>query len=116
MQQSIGELTVKEGSSNSTNGILGMELTTTKCNDNNQMLHTQEPFSLISFDVEETPAHAEVIIQPSPPPVLAEVQDLIPAVSPPVSEADCQLEMLQTDELVRAESPLQLHIVRFLKI
>ncbi|TKY44723.1 AMSH ubiquitin thioesterase 1 [Spatholobus suberectus] len=52
-----------------------------------QHQHDQEPPSLISFETTETPAQIEVIRQPSPPPVLAEVQDLVPAVSPCVNEA-----------------------------
>lgn len=85
-------------------------------NDDSQSHNTEEPCSLISFETTEPPAHIEVIRQPSPPPVLAEVQDLIPAVSPQVSVAESGVEMLSTDEVVRAETPLQLHIVRFLEI
>ncbi|PQQ10715.1 AMSH-like ubiquitin thioesterase 1 isoform X1 [Prunus yedoensis var. nudiflora] len=59
---------------------------------------------------EKTPDHTKIIRQPSPPPVLAEVQDLIPAVSPQVPEVECGLETLSSDDLLRAESPLQLHI------
>lgn len=51
-----------------------------------------------------------VIRQPSPPPVLAEAQDLVPTVSPHVNEAGCKTETLSSDSFVRGEPPLQLHI------
>lgn len=73
---------------------------------------TTEEVSLISFDeTTENPPPIKLIRQPSPPPVLAQVQDLIPAVSPQVSEPDFGLDSLP-DEALRAENPLQLHIVR----
>ncbi|XP_061344915.1 AMSH-like ubiquitin thioesterase 1 [Gastrolobium bilobum] len=75
-----------------------------------QAQHADEAPSLISFEAAEIPAQIEVIRQPSPPPVLAEVQDLVPAVSPHVNEAECKIETPSTDSFVRAESPLQLHI------
>ena len=99
-------------------------------NDNTQTHHTEGPCSLISFETTESPAQSDIIRQPSPPPVLAEVQDLIPAVSQPspnvlaevqdlipavssqVSEAERGMETSLQDNLVHAESPLQLHIVR----
>ncbi|ESW32381.1 hypothetical protein PHAVU_002G317500 [Phaseolus vulgaris] len=76
--------------------------------DNSREKHADEAPSLISFEATEIPTQIEVIRQPSPPPVLAEVQDLIPAVSPHVIEEGCKTEIQTTD--VRAESPLQLHI------
>ncbi|PON94523.1 JAB1/MPN/MOV34 metalloenzyme domain containing protein [Trema orientale] len=87
---------------------LPVESAHTQSSDDNQTSHTED--SLISFETIEAPAHVEIIRQPSPPPVLAEVQDLVPAVSPQVSELECGLDTLVTDELVRAETPLQLHI------
>lgn len=80
--------------------------------EDSQPQQAQEPPSLISFEAIETPARIEVIRQPSPPPVLAEVQDLVPAVSPQVNEAGCKTDIPSSDSFVRAESPLQLHIVR----
>lgn len=80
--------------------------------DNCRAQHAEEPVSLISFETTEAPVQTEVIRQLSPPPVLAEVQDLIPALSPHVTEADCTTETPSSDEFVRAETPLQLHIVR----
>lgn len=74
-------------------------------------LHDQEPPSLISFERTETTPAIEVIRQPSPPPVLAEVLDLVPAASPCVQEAGCKAEISSTDSCVHAEAPLQLHIV-----
>lgn len=80
--------------------------------DNFQEKHADEAPSLISFEATEIPTQIEVIRQPSPPPVLAEVQDLIPAVSPHVIEEGCKTEIPTSDSIVRAESPLELHIVR----
>lgn len=87
----------------------------TQSSDAVQIPRTEEP-SLISFEPIEPPEHTQLIRQPSPPPVLAEVQDLIPAISPQVSEVESELETLSSDEFLRAESPLQLHIVRFVTI
>lgn len=70
---------------------------------------SQEPPSLISFETSET--STQITRQPSPPPVLAEVQDLVPPVSPCVNEAGCKAEIPSSDSCVQAESPLQLHIV-----
>ena len=74
--------------------------------------HADEAPSLISFEATEIPAQIEVTRQPSPPPVLAEVQDLVPAMLPHVIEEGCKTEIPMSDSIVRAESPLQLHIVR----
>lgn len=95
--------------------------------DDTQKHCAEEPSSLISF--ETTQSQPNIIRQPSPPPVLAEVQDsipaashpcspnvlaeiqdLIPAVSSQVSESGCGTEMSPKDNFVQAESPLQLHI------
>ncbi|KAK7314569.1 hypothetical protein VNO77_33095 [Canavalia gladiata] len=75
-----------------------------------QPQHAREPPALISFEATESSAQIEVIRQPSPPPVLAEVQDLVPAVSPHVHDAGCKTEIPSSDSCVHAESPLQLHI------
>ncbi|KAK3027416.1 hypothetical protein RJ639_040432 [Escallonia herrerae] len=76
--------------------------------DQNQTRHAEEPGSLISFETIDIPLQADIIRQPSPPPVLADVQDLIPATSPPVAEA--QIENPSSDGLFCSESPLELHI------
>ncbi|KAJ6375813.1 hypothetical protein OIU77_000720 [Salix suchowensis] len=73
------------------------------------MLRDEEP-SLISFETKEIPVPPDVIRQPSPPPVLAEVQDLIPAMPPQVSEAEHKIDVSSPDDLVCSKSPLQLHI------
>uniref|UniRef100_A0A5B7A598 MPN domain-containing protein n=2 Tax=Davidia involucrata TaxID=16924 RepID=A0A5B7A598_DAVIN len=73
------------------------------------MRHAEEPHSLISFETVETPLQMDIVRQPSPPPVLADVQDLIPAL-PPVTEAEYGMENPEPDGLVCSESPLQLHI------
>lgn len=82
-------------------------------NDDTKVHHAEEPCSMISFETVETPLHTEIIRQPSPPPVLAEVQDLIPAMSAQVIGAEYGMENPSPDSFVRSESPLQLHFVRF---
>ncbi|XP_025701128.1 AMSH-like ubiquitin thioesterase 1 isoform X1 [Arachis hypogaea] len=72
----------------------------------------KEAPSLISFEATKPPAQIEVVRQPSPPPVLAEVQDLVPAMSPHVDEAGCKADIPSSGGYVHAESPLQLHVVR----
>jgi len=72
--------------------------------DGTVSVQTEEPSSLITFEDTETPKMG-IIREPSPPPVRAEVQDLA-AITSEVS----QTASLQ-DEIVRTESPLQVHIV-----
>ncbi|XP_057474756.1 AMSH-like ubiquitin thioesterase 1 isoform X1 [Actinidia eriantha] len=80
-------------------------------NDDNKMPHAEEPCSLISFESMETPLQVDIIRQPSPPPVLAEVQDLIPASTPgPITDSEYGMENPLPDSLVSSESPLELHI------
>lgn len=81
-------------------------------NDEIEIRRTEEPCSMISFETSEAPDSADVIRQPSPPPVLTEVQDLIAAMSPQVTETECQVGNSLSDAFDRSE-PLQLHIVRF---
>ncbi|RYR67803.1 hypothetical protein Ahy_A03g014238 isoform B [Arachis hypogaea] len=76
-----------------------------------QAQHADEPPSLISFEeVTEITPQIEVIRQPSPPPVLAEVQDLVPPVSHQVNDVECKIETTSSDNFLCGESPLQLHI------
>lgn len=82
--------------------------------DDNQKCRDEEPCSLISFETIETPVLPAVIRQPSPPPVLAEVQDLVPATPPQVSEAENKMDVSSPNDLICSEAPLQLHIVSFL--
>ncbi|KAJ0048946.1 hypothetical protein Pint_16502 [Pistacia integerrima] len=84
--------------------------------DETEKRPAEEPCSMISFETVETPVSTveipvstDIIKQPSPPPVLAEVQDLIAAMSPQVTEAECRNENLMSDGFDRTE-PLQLHI------
>ncbi|CAI8594887.1 unnamed protein product [Vicia faba] len=79
--------------------------------EDSQPQRAQESPSLISFEAtEESSAQIEIIRQPSPPPVLAEVHDLVPAMSPHINEAGCKAEIPSSDSSVNSESPLQLHI------
>lgn len=82
-------------------------------NDVKKMPQADELGSLISFDTVETPAQVNLVRQPSPPPVLADVQDLIPTTSPPVTEVEYGREDPSSDGLSCSESPMELHIVRF---
>lgn len=75
--------------------------------NNGSEMPREEPCSLISFDTIESPPHTNIIRQPSPPPVLADVQDLVSAMSPQIAEGGYGME---NPDLVRSESPLQLHI------
>ncbi|CAN6451592.1 unnamed protein product [Victoria cruziana] len=56
----------------------------------------------------EEPMHLEIYRQPSPPPVRADVQDLIPA-PPAIDERGGSTKSLQ-DDLVNSGSPLQVHV------
>ncbi|ESQ30644.1 hypothetical protein EUTSA_v10011406mg [Eutrema salsugineum] len=72
--------------------------------------YTEELSSMISFEEPERVNDNNIIRQPSPPPVLAEVQDLVPALCPETRETECKLENPLPDESLRSESPLELHI------
>ncbi|CAN8302891.1 unnamed protein product [Cochlearia groenlandica] len=75
-----------------------------------QKNYTDELFSMISFEEPENVNNNNLIRQPSPPPVLAEVHDLVPALSPEARESECTIENSLPDESLRSESPLELHI------
>ncbi|OVA04966.1 JAB/MPN domain [Macleaya cordata] len=79
-------------------------------NDDSQPLRAQEPCPMISLETVELPIQIDIVRQPSPPPVLADVKDLMPVSSPEVAEAGCGLENSLQDELARSKSPLELHI------
>ncbi|KAH1080524.1 hypothetical protein J1N35_020285 [Gossypium stocksii] len=102
----------KSDHSNSEPEASSIESTVTVGNcENSQKSHVDEPCPMISFEESETvPVHINVTRQPSPPPVLAEVQDLVHAISPQVKETDCRIDNPSTEALVPSESPLQLHI------
>ncbi|CAI0400850.1 unnamed protein product [Linum tenue] len=76
--------------------------------DESRNRKTVEPVAMISFDTQDIPTHTDIVRQPSPPSVLAEVQDLTPVTSPQVMEPDCKMDISAPD--LRSESPLQLHI------
>ncbi|KAJ7970364.1 AMSH-like ubiquitin thioesterase 1 [Quillaja saponaria] len=100
---------IKKDDGNSEQERLNLESILTQNNDS-QTGHLEERSSLISFETLEAPAQTDIIRQPWPPPVLAEVQYLIPTVSPHLTEAECKTENPSLDGFVQAESPLQLHI------
>lgn len=64
---------------------------------------------MISFETSDVP-DTVIVKQPSPPPVLAEVQDLIPAEAPLVAEKHDTMDGLLQDSLLQPESPMELHI------
>lgn len=72
------------------------------------LVDTKEPSSLITLDVTETPS-VDIIRELSPPPVRAEVQDLAALTSEVSHSISGQTTPFQ-DEIVRTESPLQVHI------
>ncbi|CAI9754568.1 unnamed protein product [Fraxinus pennsylvanica] len=67
----------------------------------NQTFQTQEPDSLISFETDESLPQEEIVTQPKPPPVLADIQDLI-ARSTPALET---VESLPLEEIIRQPKP-----------
>ncbi|KAL8140314.1 hypothetical protein V2J09_006335, partial [Rumex salicifolius] len=67
-----------------------------------------EPRAMISFEQMES-LDTTIVKQPSPPPVLADVQDLIPIDPFPIAEVQDLNEPLP-DTLVSSESPMELHI------
>lgn len=78
--------------------------------EGNGSVQSEEPSSLIIFDITDSTPKTDIIRQPSPPPIRAEVQDL-DAVSSEVSDCASGHTASFQDEIVRAESPLQVHIV-----
>ncbi|KAH6801770.1 associated molecule with the SH3 domain of STAM 1 [Perilla frutescens var. frutescens] len=68
----------------------------------------QESHSLISFE-DESASQSEIIRQPSPPPVLADVHDLIPA-STLTTQPESGSQNASNAASVCSEDPLQLHI------
>ncbi|KAF9587059.1 hypothetical protein IFM89_039745 [Coptis chinensis] len=67
------------------------------------------PTSSLDTGLMELDMQTSIIRQPSPSPVLAEVQDLMPVTSPQVSNSVSEFATLP-DELARSKCPLQLHI------
>lgn len=82
-------------------------------NDGGQSLHAEESFPTFTSETTEAPVQINIIRQPSPPPVLADVHDLMSITSTQVTDLTSGPEKSFQDELVRPESPLQLHFVRF---
>ena len=82
--------------------------------ENIQKNYTEELSSMISFEESESVNDNHIIRQPSPPPVLAEVQDLAAGSCHEAIEAECKMDNPLPDESLRSESPLELHIVSLL--
>lgn len=75
----------------------------------------EESRPMITFDVAESLAKMDITSEPSPPPVLAEVQDLV-AVSSQLPDSISGETIQLQDELIRTQSPVQVHIVRYYRL
>lgn len=64
---------------------------------------------MISFEMSDAP-DTIIVKQPSPPAMLAEVQDLIPVGQPLVTEKHDKLDSHLQNSLLQPESPMELHI------
>ncbi|XP_072965257.1 AMSH-like ubiquitin thioesterase 1 isoform X1 [Typha angustifolia] len=64
---------------------------------------------MATLDIAESLAKIDISREPSPPPVRAEVQDLI-AVTSEVSDSNSSQTIQLQDELIRAQAPVQVHI------
>ncbi|XXG73675.1 hypothetical protein AAC387_Pa07g2551 [Persea americana] len=73
-------------------------------------LHAEEPCPTVISDTTEAPVQTDIIRQPSPPPVLADVHDLMSITSTQVTDLTSGPENSFQDELVCHEPPSQLHI------
>lgn len=78
--------------------------------DPSQRPQSNELGSLISFETPEMTPVTVIVKQPSPPPILAQVHDLIPAVTPSVGEVQEMMSNTLSNGLVSPESPMELHI------
>lgn len=85
-----------------------LELSLRQDNDGQRSLST-EPSAMISFEPSES-LDTTIVRQPSPPPVLADVQDLIPIDPSPITEVQDLKNEPFPDSLVSPESPMELHI------
>ncbi|CAA3023235.1 AMSH-like ubiquitin thioesterase 1 [Olea europaea subsp. europaea] len=70
----------------------------------NQTFQTQEIDSLISFETVDSLPQEEIIKQPEPPPVLADVQDLIPRSTPDLVSFET-IDCLPLEEIIRQPEP-----------
>ncbi|KAG8387978.1 hypothetical protein BUALT_Bualt02G0077300 [Buddleja alternifolia] len=109
IQQPIKDETVmREDGGSSELERIRLESVVQPINDNQPILNQESDF-LISFETVESSPKTEIIRQPSPPPLLADVQDLIPTL-PPATQTESGLENASNDASVCSEDPLQLHI------
>lgn len=107
---------VKDGShTSSDNNISGLETLNLDSVvlqpkiDDQLSVPNQDSDNLISFDSVESTPQTVVVRQPSPPPVLADVEDLIPTPSPN-TQIESVSENATKNEIPCVEDPLQLHI------
>ncbi|GAB4839540.1 hypothetical protein Ancab_029066 [Ancistrocladus abbreviatus] len=71
--------------------------------------HANEPDSMISFETLEI-SNEVIVKQPSPPPILAEVKDLIPEMALQATELQDVMDCPLSDDLPPPETPMELHI------
>ncbi|KAK4794593.1 hypothetical protein SAY86_012587 [Trapa natans] len=99
---------IREDSSNSEKEAPSLNLVPI-VEDANKVPQAEEP-SMISFDAIESNVQVDIIRQPSPPPVLAEVQDLIQPALEQLSDQKDGMDNPTSESYVCSETPLQLHI------
>ncbi|KAK4804165.1 hypothetical protein SAY86_003982 [Trapa natans] len=99
---------VREDSSNSKKEAPGLN-SVPIVEDANNVPQSVEP-SMISFDAIESNVQVDIIRQPSPPPILAEVQDIIPPALGQLADSKDGMNCPTSESYVCSENPLQLHI------
>ncbi|XP_077220007.1 AMSH-like ubiquitin thioesterase 1 [Tasmannia lanceolata] len=98
-----GDTTQKDNGNSVLESVLSLD-------DGRWSLRAEEPNLSTISDTIVAPNQMDIIRQPSPPPVLADVQDLFPISPSQVTDSRYGAAKSLQDELVHSESPLQLHI------
>ncbi|XP_058087253.1 AMSH-like ubiquitin thioesterase 1 [Magnolia sinica] len=78
--------------------------------DGRWSVHAEQPSSMATSNIVESPIQMDIIRQPAPPPVLADIQNLVPVTSSEAFDSINGPAKSFQDELIHSESPLQLHI------
>uniref|UniRef100_A0A7C9EWT9 MPN domain-containing protein n=1 Tax=Opuntia streptacantha TaxID=393608 RepID=A0A7C9EWT9_OPUST len=107
VETSVNEVAVKRDDDSFGYGKPIVEPACEPVDDSPKPQDTEKP--MISFESTDIP-DTVIIKQPTPPPVLAEVQDLIPAELAIATEKQDVMDDPLPDSLLRAESPMELHI------
>ncbi|KAL6007516.1 hypothetical protein ACLOJK_033014 [Asimina triloba] len=77
--------------------------------DGRWSLQAEQPSPMTTLNTLES-SHMDVVRQPTPPPVLAEIQDLVPVTSLQDTDSRTGPENSFQDALIHSEKPLELHI------